>query len=262
MRKEKLEKLKVKLDLVYSEFLASDEVQNDAITPALQYQDPLDREFTAFLCAILAYGKVAHIQSSVRKILNPLGPRPVEHLKALSESKIKLLTKNWAHRFNTAEDMTAMLLLLRHVYKNHGTLENYSGASHRDTAYELLERWIARFESDLSRSVADSFWFLLPRPSGGSACKRLNLFLRWMVGTSPTDLGLWKQFPKKHLIVPLDVHVHRQSLKLGLTKRKSADWKTAAEITEVLKSMDPEDPVRFDFPLCHIGIRKQEFEVL
>jgi uncharacterized protein (TIGR02757 family) len=95
---------------------------------------------------------------------------------------------------------------------------------------------------------------LFPSPLDGSACKRSNLFLRWMVRDRDIDFGIWKGIPKNRLIIPLDTHIARISGCLGFTKRKSQDWKTAVEITESLKRMDPEDPLKYDFALCHHGI--------
>jgi uncharacterized protein (TIGR02757 family) len=93
-----------------------------------------------------------------------------------------------------------------------------------------------------------------PSPAGGSTCKRQNLFLRWVVRDRDIDLGIWKGIPKNKLVIPLDTHIMKISQCLGFTKRKSADWKTAVEITESLKRFDPEDPLKYDFALCHHGI--------
>jgi len=95
---------------------------------------------------------------------------------------------------------------------------------------------------------------LFPSPENGSACKRMNLFLRWMVRTKDIDLGVWNKIHPSKLIIPLDTHIARISRCLGLTKRKAPDWKTAKEITESLKKLDPDDPLKYDFALCHQGI--------
>jgi len=93
-----------------------------------------------------------------------------------------------------------------------------------------------------------------PTPAKGSACKRMNLFLRWMVRDRDIDFGIWKGIPKNKLVIPLDTHIARISRCLGFTMRRSADWKAAVEITNALKQFDPDDPVKYDFALCHHGI--------
>ncbi|MGH3522476.1 MAG: DUF2400 family protein, partial [Mycobacterium sp.] len=95
---------------------------------------------------------------------------------------------------------------------------------------------------------------LLTSPADGSACKRLNLFLRWMVRRTSPDLGLWTFVDPAKLVMPLDTHIHRIATFLGLGRRKSADWKAARAITDRLATFNPEDPVRYDFALCRLGI--------
>ena len=101
--------------------------------------------------------------------------------------------------------------------------------------------------------------FMFPVPEKGSACKRMNLFLRWMVRKDDLDFGLWREIHTSKLVIPVDTHVARISRSLRLTKRKNVSWKMAEEITEKLKKFDPEDPVKYDFAICHIGMRKMKF---
>ncbi len=95
--------------------------------------------------------------------------------------------------------------------------------------------------------------FFFPSPASGSACKRWNLYLRWRVRKDEMDFGLWRAIPTRRLVIPTDTHVHRVARRLGLTRRKAADWKTAREITDRLARFDPEDPVRYDYALCELG---------
>jgi uncharacterized protein (TIGR02757 family) len=96
--------------------------------------------------------------------------------------------------------------------------------------------------------------YLLTSPRDGSACKRMNLFLRWMVRRTTPDLGLWTFVDPAKLVMPVDTHIHRIATFLGLNRRKSADWKTARALTKRLASFDPADPIRYDFALCRLGI--------
>ena len=98
------------------------------------------------------------------------------------------------------------------------------------------------------------FLQFFPSPEKGSACKRMNLFLRWMIRDKDIDFGIWKGIPKNKLVIPLDTHIARISRCLGFTGRKANNWKTAVEITDALKKLDPEDPLKYDFAMCHYGI--------
>lgn len=103
--------------------------------------------------------------------------------------------------------------------------------------------------------------FLFPFPSKGSPCKRLNLFLRWMVRNGDgVDLGIWDDIPKNKLVIPLDTHISRAANYLSLTNRKNPSWNMAREITEALRKIDPDDPVRFDFSLCHLTMSGKLFD--
>lgn len=262
MKPEKALKLRAALEKIHQNFVFENQIAKDAIAPATIYKRPLDCEFAAFICAILAYGKVAHIQSSTRKILTPMGPEPVEWLRNSTVRDLKKITQGWVHRFNKSEDMLLMLLLLKEIYSQFESMEHFLELQLSDTAETVLHRLHKKIRT-LSAKLpkkGSSFWFLLPHPETGSACKRLNLYLRWMVGSSEMDFGFWKKFDKKQLIIPVDTHVLKQARRLNLTRRKTADWKTAVEITNQLKFLDPHDPTRFDFALCHIGITRQSLD--
>lgn len=254
------ESLRKRLLEVEDLYHLSGEIQNDAIAPALKYKRRSDQEFAAFICAILAFGNVASICRSARRVLDPMGSQPVKWLKNSNVEDIGELTASWVHRWNTSADMGLMLWILRQVYLS-GTLESLVSPLPHETAAQVLERLIDRLCAldagpfgPWPHSRA-RFWTLLSRPSKGSACKRLNLFLRWMVGNTPMDLSLWNSMSRRNLVIPLDTHVLRQAQRLGLCRSKAANWKTAEEITEKLRKLDPENPVRFDFALCHLGIR-------
>lgn len=255
-------KLKEILDRVHFEYVKSHEITNDAIAPVLGFKIKQDRELVAFLSATFAYGRVDQIKKSVNKIIEPMGKSPCRWLVNTRARKIFETYSGWKHRFNDSQDLYDLLILLRHVYKTSGSMEKHFRPKKTDTAFELLNRMVDGLTS-LKPKVTPalvkkkSFYYLLPKPSNKSACKRLNLFLRWMVGDTQMDLNIWKSFNKKELIIPLDTHIMRQSKILGLTNRNSADWATACDITNSLKKLDPENPTRYDFAICHMGINKQ-----
>jgi len=150
------------------------------------------------------------------------------------------------------------LRCVRAAYLEHGSLENlYIAGMEGDTPF--LRRDLARFLGALRGRWGEDLGrerdFLFPRPERGSACKRHNLFLRWVVrGPDGVDLGLWRALSPRDLIVPLDTHMARLGGALGLTRRNTPDWRMAEEITGSLRLVCPEDPVKFDYPLTRLGI--------
>ena len=245
------------LEEMHGHLVETEAIFNDAQAPARKYTDKRDIEFSAFICAIIAYGRIAHIKVSIAKILDRFGDHPVETLLSTNDADLKSACKGWAHRFNTEHDIYRMLRILKNVYAENGSIENLIRGAEVQSAAEALEIMIEMLVALAEDPIApkDSFWFFLPRPSSGSACKRLNLFLRWMVGRNSSDFAIWNCISPAILIVPVDTHVLNQARILGFTKRNSGDWQTAEEITTALRLLDAEDPTRFDFALCHIGIR-------
>jgi len=257
MRPQKVDRLKKTLEAAELKFLKNKEIESDAIAPALKYLDVRDREFAALICAVLAYGKVAHIKGSVERLLAPLGPKPVSTLLKLEASEINKKLSGWKHRFNTTSDAIHLLLLLKSIYEKEGSIESFACEDKFLSVRDLLENFVSKIEvrlMALSIKPNKSFWFFFSKPSSGSACKRLNLYLRWMAGTGPFDLKLWTKVPEEILMIPLDVHLLNQARSLRLTARKQADWKTVEEVTNKLKLLDEKRPTRFDFALCHLGI--------
>jgi len=163
-----------------------------------------------------------------------------------------------SHRFISSEGVYRFLGCVRAAYLEHGSLERLYVAGRKGDAPEL-RRDLARFLGGLRDRWGEGLGrerdFLFPRPERGSACKRHNLFLRWVVrGPDGVDLGLWRAVSPRDLIVPLDTHMARLGGALGFTRRKTPDWRMAEEITDSLRPVCPEDPVKFDYPLTRLGI--------
>ena len=168
------------------------------------------------------------------------------------------------HRWIRGRDLVALLLILRHMLREHGSIESFFLAGDDPASPDVgpaLDSFSTRslkldFRQAYGRRVPPraGVCYFFPRPSAGSACKRLNLFLRWMVRKDTIDLGVWTHVSPSRLIVPLDTHVIRLGQCLRLTHYVSPGWKMAAEITAALRAIDPVDPVRYDFSLCHVGM--------
>ena len=171
------------------------------------------------------------------------------------------------HRFYSENDILKLFVVLNQVYQQFGSLK-YLFLSSYNSEDINLKNAISKFSHHLihifqvtseTQKVSQGIKFMFPLPEKGSACKRMNLFLRWMVRKDELDFGLWKEIPTSKLIIPVDTHIARISRSLKLTNRKNVSWQMAEEITENLKKFDPVDPVKYDFALCHIGMRKMKF---
>lgn len=239
----------------------------DPLGVARRFERPDDLEIAALVAASLAFGQVVTIRRNVARVLDVLGERPALAVRERSLAEHRRGLAGFAHRVWRADDVSRLLAGAGRVARAHGSL-GACFAGHHEAAPARepgarLQVALAGFVDELTgtgtgsgRRVAPSraFRHLLPDPRAGSACKRLLLYLRWMVRPADgVDLGLWP-VPASALLVPVDTHVHRISLNLGLTLRRDVSWRTAEEITARLRELDPADPVRFDFALCHHGI--------
>jgi len=179
-------------------------------------------------------------------------PSPLETVVESSKAEMDRLFRGFKHRFSTGEEMSSLLLRAGGIVAEYGSLQGCFLAG-----YSFEDETILPALSFLSETLnpASTPNSLLPRPHLGSACKRINLFLRWMVRQDDVDLGDWESVPPSKLIIPLDTHMHSIGLGLGFTARKSADMKTALEITKAFRKFSPDDPLRYDFALTRLGIR-------
>jgi uncharacterized protein (TIGR02757 family) len=217
-------------------------------------------EIAAFLASALAYGRVEQIEKSLDNLLGRLGDSPYEFVIGFDKKKRRAL-KDFKHRFTTGDDISDLLMLFRKIISRHGSLERYFARGYSpgdkniipalsEFCNSLLNIHAVGHKGQTSRGLK----YLLVSPAGGSACKRLNLFLRWMVRDDDFDTGLWKSIDKAKLIVPVDVHMSRLCKILGLYDRKTVSLPAAIEITESFAEIEPADPVKYDFALSRIGI--------
>ncbi len=239
---------------------------NDPLSFCHRYPDPADREVVGLIAAVFAYGQVKIIRSNLERIFAPMGSSPRRFVERLSPQKALESYDGFKHRFNDVRDLSALLLAIRTILKESGSIESFYLAGHDPSAPDVTDslasftaRILAFDYAAVFGSTAipkDSYFpFLFPSPKTGSACKRLCLYLRWMARPADgIDLGLWQGLSPAQLLVPVDAHIQRICRFLGFTGRKQADWRMALEITAALRRFDPTDPVKYDFSLCHLGI--------
>lgn len=254
--------LKETLDKLYNDFDFEERVKHDPIEFPHSYSDPADIEVVGFIAASFAYGKVGHFKPVIKRILLPGKKHPSRFLKKNSINKLRESFKGISYRFNRERDVLAFLYILSEILKKYHSLKDLF--YFHDKGGDDLKSALTGFVNDYfnvdttpvyGRNLKpQGLLQLLPSPEKGSACKRANLFLRWMVRRRDIDFGIWDKVEPSRLIIPLDTHIAKISRCLGLTGRNASDWRTAREITDSLKKFDPDDPLRYDFALCHQGI--------
>jgi uncharacterized protein (TIGR02757 family) len=254
--------LRTRLNELYRTFDHVD-AASDPVHIVRRYAAPDDREVVGFCAAALAFGRVASVLNSIESLLAVMGPQPAAFVRSFDPARHRKAIDPLVHRWIRGRDLVALLLILQRMLRETGTIERFFVAGDDRAAPDIapaLEAFsVGALQTDLTpaygrvpkRPGVCSFF---PRPSAGSACKRLNLFLRWMVRRDAIDLGTWTLLSPSRLIIPLDTHVIRLGRCLRLTRFATPNWKMAAEITSSLRAMNVEDPVRYDFSLCHVGM--------
>jgi uncharacterized protein (TIGR02757 family) len=237
---------------------------SDPVHIVRRFSEPADREVVGFCAAGLAFGRVSSVLQSIEALLHVMGPTPAAFVRDFDPVRHGPRLAPLVHRWIRGRDLVALLLVLQRMLRESGSIEAFfrdgddPSQAHIGAALDAFSTRALRTDlrAAYGRRVPKvrgvSYFF--PRPSSGSACKRLNLFLRWMVRRDAIDLGVWSTVSPSRLIVPLDTHVIRLGRCLRLTKYTSPGWKMAEEITASLRKLHPEDPVRYDFSICHVGM--------
>ncbi len=242
------------LEAVYDRYNRPEFIRPDPMQFLLDYLDPRDREIVAMVASSLAFGTVKHIVTSIGIVLDRLD-QPSAYLNEATAKTIARDFKDFRHRYVTGDHVSALLWGIACALREHGSVEGCF-ATHLNDADETLMPALDRFTEELCGYTKMPKNYLLPAPSRGSACKRPNMFLRWMVREDAVDPGGWDHIPASKLVIPLDTHMYRIARTLGLTKRKQSNLATALEVTAAFRTCAPEDPVRYDFSLTRLGIRR------
>ncbi|HSY47282.1 MAG TPA: TIGR02757 family protein [Thermoanaerobaculia bacterium] len=247
------EKLRQRLDTLVATFDART-IEPDPLQLVLRYEDPRDQEVAGLLAAAFAYGRADIVVANVGRVLDRMAPSPWLYLAAFKPAEGKRRFLGFTHRFHKTPELVALLACVAAAIREHGTLGELFRLGYDDSDSDIGPS-LARFvDALIGKRRTKALDYLLTSPANGSACKRMNLFLRWMVRRTPPDLGIWTFVDPSKLVMPVDTHVHRIATFLGLNDRKSADWKSARALTDRLATFDPSDPVRYDFAICRLGI--------
>jgi len=267
----KKDNLKSQLDIIYAAYNKKEYIHPDPLEFLDNYPDPREREIAALIAASLAYGRVDQILKSVELVLTIMNNSNhassfSAHTSSLTSSSISAYLlqsrdedilddfKNFKYRFTRGEHICSLLIGIKETVAQSGSLKNFflnSISPEDETILPAMSRFIQKIRS--GRNTGN----LVASPEKGSACKRNNLFLRWLVRKDDVDPGGWDEIPCSMLIIPLDTHMHHAGTMLGFTKRKQADMKTALEVTAGFRHICPEDPAKYDFCLTRFGIRPE-----
>lgn len=231
-----------------------------------------DREVTGLIASALAYGNVIQIKRSIAAVLAALGERPARAVRRLDPRAAAKRLAGFRHRFNDGRDVACLLFFMRQMLEQDGSVEAFfarglaAGAPDVGPALASFSaRALALDHGGLygrrALPAGAGVRFFFPSPADGSACKRLNLYLRWMARREGVDLGLWRAVDPSELVIPLDAHIYAIARRVRLTRYRSPGWPMAVDITRKLRRLDPADPVKYDFAFHRMGLFKRAEEI-
>ena len=250
------------LERLYADFNYPDSA-TDPIQIVRRYTRSDDREVVGFVAAALAFGRVTSVLQSIERVLSVMGNRPAAYVQQFDPRRDARTFDGIVHRWTRERDIVALMWVMHQMIAGAGSIEAFFARGDEAASVDVqsaLDSFSTRaLALDLRAAYGrvprrPGVCYFFPRPSAGSACKRLNLFLRWMVRKDALDLGVWSRVPPARLVVPLDTHVIRVGRCLKLTAYTSPGWRMARDITASLRVLDPDDPVKYDFALCHLGM--------
>ena len=255
--RDRLEKLYRRYDERY--------LATDPLVFPRRFERKQDREVVGLVASALAYGNVKTIASSVERCLDWMGPRPAEFARNARPQEALRSLGRFHHRWTRARDVACLVHFAGQMLESHHSIgrffaESYAGGDMAESLSRFSRRALALDHGGLYRSrtlpakAGVRFFFTSPKTG---ACKRMNMYLRWMVRPDDgLDLGLWPHIPTSDLVVPLDTHIYRIGRHLGWSQRKTPGFGAALDITRSLALVDPDDPVKYDFALSRMGILK------
>jgi len=248
--------LKAYLDSLVERFEQPAFIAPDPIAIPHGFDDPRDREVIGLFSALLAWGQRKTVLNKMEDLCRRLRYRPFQFVYDFDETRDAPALEGFKHRTFQPIDALWLTLSLQAELRAHGTMEALF-ARHLPLGSVDVGPALQGFSTSLLTALPGTPARLrkhLARPDTGSACKRLNLYLRWMVRPGPVDFGQWARISPSQLVLPLDVHSGRQARALGLLERRQDDWRAAMELTQACRTLSPEDPARYDYALFGLGI--------
>lgn len=242
------------LDALVREYETADFIKDDPVQFPRRFVKKEDIEIAGFIASIFAYGKREAFISKLNVLFKRMNNKPYEFVLAFDEQNASV--DDFDYRFSVGIDLKQIILILKSLYESGESLESlfaYGWKQHQNVQ-GMLQVLTDYFYSRVTLLVSKGFYHLLPNPSKKSACKRLNMYLRWMIRGGCVDMGIWSFMPASELLIPLDIHVAKISRSLGLLERNQNDYTSVMELTGKLKEFDPSDPVKYDFAMFGYGV--------
>ncbi len=267
-----------KLELFYEDFALEPNLSKDPIGALDRSLSPQDLELLSFVIAGLSYGRVEQIYKSFYAFLGLLKSFGLdqsgsglfiflkEYPGEMLQKESSQIFKKWKHRLNTGDDISRLLGVMSLALKKHGSLENLFVSNNESS----MENKLCHFSNELrsfseiasKKKRSSATWkgtgpqWFFASPSDGSTCKRMLMWLRWMLRQDAVDLGLWEKQSRwrEELLWPVDTHIHRWALSEKLSLRKSVNWKFCLELSAIAKQLNPKDPIKYDFAICQAGM--------
>ncbi len=250
-RKE--QQIKQLLEYTYIHYHKREYTIHDPIHWIYNYQKVEDKEVVGLLSSSLAFGNAKAFNKKIEYLLK-LWNSPFDAILHTSEKDLHRDLKNFKHRFVDGEVLAKLLSSLKKFIKEYGTIGNGIKQLWENCHTKDIHELLIMFTEELKKKAGNNLTFLIPDPHKKGTCKRLLLYLRWMVRKDEIDIGCWNFILPTDLIIPLDTHIHQWAMKLNFTSSKIANLKTSREITNRLREFSPNDPLKYDFSLCVAGM--------
>jgi len=249
---------KSKLEELAHQYETKDFIKSDPVRFVHMFKDKKDIEIAGFLASMFAYGNRKAFIPKLDELFEIMHQKPLQYILKFKPDSKEL--DNFDYRFSKGCDIKEIILILQKLYRDDKSgleeLFDYGWKTHKSVKGMLITV-CDYFYANVKNEVTKGFYHLIPDAHKSSALKRMNMFLRWMIRGGRVDVGIWNFMPTSELIIPLDTHVARISVETGLIEKANGDFKTAAAITDILKSFDPNDPIKYDFALFGYGVNNK-----
>lgn len=243
---------KTELDELVTKYETVDFIKDDPVQFVHRFSDKKDIEIAGFIASLLAYGSRQQFIKKLNLLFEIAQNEPLNFIQNFEPEIIG----DFNYRFGKPNDFVEIFSILKELYNSSDGLEELF--AHGFKQDKMFETVVDYFYSRVGEGAKQGFYQMIPNPHKGGAMKRMCMFLRWMVRKSAVDVGIWKFMKPADLYIPLDVHVGRVSRQMGLLTRKANDFKSVIELTQNLKIICPEDPIKYDFAMFGYGVNKGE----
>jgi len=239
---------KAELDKLVEKYENKDFIKDDPVQFIHKFQDKKDIEIAGFIASLLAYGSRKQFIKKLDELFEIAQNEPLNFIQNFEPEIIG----DFNYRFGKPNDFIEIFKIMKELYNTSDGLEELFAFGHNQG--KIFETVVDYFYSRAGENAKHGFYHMIPNPHNGGAMKRMCMYLRWMVRKSPVDVGIWQFMKPSELYIPLDVHVGRVSRQMGLLTRTANDFKAVLELTENLKKLCPEDPIKYDFAIFSYGV--------